>query len=89
MFIRHILGVTDSGEIAGFVLWVEEELQARAQRWRSKSPPCRTKRDKDGAPGYVICGDRSGPTRQEDAGRGTRAFDALLGWALLRGQVPE
>ena len=31
----------------------------------------------------------SGPTRAKDAGRGARAFDALLGWKLLCGEVPE
>jgi hypothetical protein len=31
----------------------------------------------------------SGPTREENAGRGARAFDALLRWAVLRGEVPE
>ena len=32
---------------------------------------------------------RSGPTRSQDAGRGAGAFDALLGWKLLCGEVPE
>jgi hypothetical protein len=31
----------------------------------------------------------SGPTREENAGWGARAFDALLRWAILRGEVPE
>ena len=31
----------------------------------------------------------SGPTRKKDAGRGARAFDALLRRAVLRGEVPE
>jgi hypothetical protein len=37
---------------------------------------------------FIDCGG-GGPTRSQDAGRGARAFDALLRRSLLCGEIPQ
>jgi hypothetical protein len=93
MFIRHRQGLGRSGRIAGFCApgRVKNSPQrARGYAGNVKVPTLSHKTRQEWGTledDFVIGG--SGPTREEDAGRSTGTFDALLRWTLLRSEVSE
>lgn len=99
MFIRHRLGVGDSGKIGGFLGSGKERAftteGTEVHRGRRKFLVDRAheasfaRPDSRGRLSYIGRFGRSGPTRAEDEGRGAGTSDALLGWAFLRGEVSE
>jgi hypothetical protein len=93
MFIRHRQGLGRSGWIAGFCApgRVKNSPQrARGYTGDVKVPTLTHKTRQEWGTledDFAIGG--SGPTREEDAGRGAGTLDALLGWTFLCGEVSE